>query len=518
MRSNRGTVTPTRGRKRKRYLLLTLILGGCLVGWSWVEAHLILQVKEIRVQIPHLGTLPPDYIIAQISDIHLREPGPRENLLVRKLRDLEPDLLLFTGDYVGGYLEDLSPKKRDVRLIELEKVMAEIHGTCSGSSIAVLGNHDTDPAITSILRRVGIKVLRNQSTLLETPGGPLQIVGMDAFDLPLVPIDPKADRFEATELLGSKAFVTSSERRDLFCHWVGAGADELLEIDIQADLYFESPQGEISLLAGSRIPWDEDGFYGIGRASPYRVPDGSRFHFTWKGHQILVSSRGLAEKSVSQTWYRARLRLERTGESILLQGKTWRRDEPEPDKWRLKGVDEHIRRPASGTFGIRTRGPGKKAIDNVVVRDLDGTLLYQQTFDSLPGDWEEGPRRSRLDVAMSGIDPALPTIALIHVPDHGAWAGTRGAHLILAGDTHGGQIEFPFRKWIVQKFLGPDRLTGKYIRGRYKVPGAAELYVTRGIGTSWLPLRFLCPPELTVLRPEPVHPEEFARPQDTRFQ
>jgi predicted MPP superfamily phosphohydrolase len=39
---------------------------------------------------------------------------------------------------------------------------------------------------------------------------------------------------------------------------------------------------------------------------------------------------------------------------------------------------------------------------------------------------------------------------------------------------------------------------GRYLEGWYEAKGS-RLYVSRGIGTSLLPIRFLCRPELAVI-------------------
>ena len=64
--------------------------------------------------------------------------------------------------------------------------------------------------------------------------------------------------------------------------------------------------------------------------------------------------------------------------------------------------------------------------------------------------------------------------------------------IVLAGHSHGGQVNFPF--------IGPLWLPegcGRYIGGLY--PGDPPLYVTRGIGTSLLPVRFNCRPEVSFI-------------------
>lgn len=87
-------------------------------------------------------------------------------------------------------------------------------------------------------------------------------------------------------------------------------------------------------------------------------------------------------------------------------------------------------------------------------------------------------------------------ILLSHVPafDHGALSDK--VDVALCGHTHGGQVRLPF----LPPFYLP-RFSGHFVEGLFHV-GAAQtpLYVTRGIGTSVLPVRFMCRPEITVLR------------------
>ncbi len=66
--------------------------------------------------------------------------------------------------------------------------------------------------------------------------------------------------------------------------------------------------------------------------------------------------------------------------------------------------------------------------------------------------------------------------------------------LMLAGHTHGGQIWFP----ILGAPIVPSSYGQKYARGHI-VDKGSDLFVTSGVGTSILPLRFGVPPEIAVL-------------------
>jgi hypothetical protein len=65
--------------------------------------------------------------------------------------------------------------------------------------------------------------------------------------------------------------------------------------------------------------------------------------------------------------------------------------------------------------------------------------------------------------------------------------------LVLAGDTHGGQIPLPSWVW---KLLGYNK-NARYEQGWFE-EGKRKMYVNRGIGTSHFPIRFMRPPEITV--------------------
>jgi predicted MPP superfamily phosphohydrolase len=64
------------------------------------------------------------------------------------------------------------------------------------------------------------------------------------------------------------------------------------------------------------------------------------------------------------------------------------------------------------------------------------------------------------------------------------------ASLVLSGHTHGGQVA-PFG---VASLLPPG--SGRYVAGWYRDDGGPPLYVSRGIGTSGLPIRIGATPEL----------------------
>jgi len=109
---------------------------------------------------------------------------------------------------------------------------------------------------------------------------------------------------------------------------------------------------------------------------------------------------------------------------------------------------------------------------------------------------------ARLGAAMEGVAPGTYKIALFHSP---AYLDTIAGqvNLVLAGHTHGGQIRIPFLRplWL-------PRGCGRFLAGWYEENGT-KMYVTRGLGTSIVPIRFLCRPELTFIT---IVPETAKQP------
>lgn len=92
-------------------------------------------------------------------------------------------------------------------------------------------------------------------------------------------------------------------------------------------------------------------------------------------------------------------------------------------------------------------------------------------------------------------EPGVPFLLLSHSPEIIGHAAP-GTDLILAGHTHGGQICLPWGRRI-----GPAWFFGipaNRTHGLVQEQGQS-MYVSRGLGTSILPLRLFCRPELPVL-------------------
>ncbi len=75
----------------------------------------------------------------------------------------------------------------------------------------------------------------------------------------------------------------------------------------------------------------------------------------------------------------------------------------------------------------------------------------------------------------------------------------RGAHLVLAGHTHGGQWCLPGGRPMFTHDTLPRQTSGGMTR-----MGDTWLHVSRGLGCSKWNLRLWCPPEMTVITLQPA--------------
>jgi predicted MPP superfamily phosphohydrolase len=128
--------------------------------------------------------------------------------------------------------------------------------------------------------------------------------------------------------------------------------------------------------------------------------------------------------------------------------------------------------------------------------------VIAKTFEKTGGAWlvNQDISLQKQSVHIVGIDKpealapdkGKASILLTHYP---VWADGIAPHrfdLILAGHSHGGQVRLPFVGALIVPFN-----VGRYEAGIYETKGG-RLYVSPGIGTFYLNVRFLCRPEIAV--------------------
>jgi uncharacterized protein len=152
----------------------------------------------------------------------------------------------------------------------------------------------------------------------------------------------------------------------------------------------------------------------------------------------------------------------------------------------ILGNHDHYIDPALSVRALRRSGI-TPLINNGLVLERSGQRLALVGIDDLAASGA-----SRADFSVLRRYPNAFRLCLCHQPQGWYRALHAGAHLTLAGHTHGGQIAVPTRN------LNVARLRTRFIAGPYRRDDAF-LYVSRGIGVGAVPVRVGAPPEIDVI-------------------
>ena len=157
--------------------------------------------------------------------------------------------------------------------------------------------------------------------------------------------------------------------------------------------------------------------------------------------------------------------------------------------WRLKKPSPWGGKPLSiDEWRIALERANVRLLVNEAVRlKINGTPLW------LVGVDDPYTGRDNLQEALTGVPQDDFAVLIAHSPDIVDDPNIHRVSLVLSGHTHGGQIVFP----LLGPILAPCRDKFRRAQGLLKVNGT-WLYVSRGISAG-LPIRFRCPPEVSVL-------------------
>jgi predicted MPP superfamily phosphohydrolase len=146
------------------------------------------------------------------------------------------------------------------------------------------------------------------------------------------------------------------------------------------------------------------------------------------------------------------------------------------------------RDPFSEPVELRDLAPAILLSDSSRIVELRGRRVQIAGLDPRSG-WKRRAEPGLL------VDPDADfRILLAHVPRAVDWLRPGWFHLVLAGHMHGGQINVPS----VRGKLRLAHLSARYTEGLYRTE-AAVMHVSPGLGTTFVPFRFLARPEATEL-------------------
>lgn len=133
------------------------------------------------------------------------------------------------------------------------------------------------------------------------------------------------------------------------------------------------------------------------------------------------------------------------------------------------------------------------------VREVGGTTLV------FTGTDDGHLRRDRYALVSGAVPPGAVGVGVTHTPARRLLEafGRDGHHLVLAGHTHGGQLRLPGAGALITNCDLPRWRARGLTRS-----GGQWLHISAGLGTSpYLPVRFCCRPEATLLELVPRLPD-----------
>ena len=142
--------------------------------YGFAAGRLRYQVQRVDVPIAGLPKELDGLSIAQLSDIHIGEFMPRDEVrrAVQMTNDLRADLAVITGDFVSSHHDPL-----EACIAELGKLSAPLGvWGCNGNHEIYAGAED---AATELFEQHGMKLLRQESAQLDWRGAKLNLIGVD---------------------------------------------------------------------------------------------------------------------------------------------------------------------------------------------------------------------------------------------------------------------------------------------------------------------------------------------------
>jgi predicted MPP superfamily phosphohydrolase len=142
--------------------------------YGFAAGRLRYQVQRVEVPIQGLPKALDGLRIAQLSDIHIGEFMPQDEVrrAVDMTNDLRADLVAVTGDFVSNHNDPLQ-----ACISELGRLRAPLGvWGCNGNHEIYAGVED---AATELFQQHGMKLLRQESIQLDWKGAKLNLIGVD---------------------------------------------------------------------------------------------------------------------------------------------------------------------------------------------------------------------------------------------------------------------------------------------------------------------------------------------------
>jgi len=127
--------------------------------------------------VDELGKVDKNLRIVQLSDLHGKEFGSENFRLIKKVENLNPDIIIITGDWIDEKTTDLEAAVKTLK--ELDNLAPVFY---------IPGNHeywsDKITYLKDILSNYELKIIQNEIIDLEVNGYKISLLGLDEVAMP----------------------------------------------------------------------------------------------------------------------------------------------------------------------------------------------------------------------------------------------------------------------------------------------------------------------------------------------
>ncbi len=155
-------------KKKSLYFFIVIVL---LIFFFYFQNNSIVT-STYTIKSDKLPNNFNGYKIVQLSDLHSKSFGNNQSDLVKKVKKIEPDLIVFTGDLIDS---DRYEEKPSLILMERLVQIAPVY--------YVTGNHEwwsgKFNTLEEKLKSIGVQVMRNTAKEIAIGTEKIQLIGID---------------------------------------------------------------------------------------------------------------------------------------------------------------------------------------------------------------------------------------------------------------------------------------------------------------------------------------------------
>jgi hypothetical protein len=157
-------------KKTKRIILIIGILVGISI-FLYLQNNVI-SITEVKITSSKIPSSFKGYKILQISDLHNKKFGDNQDVLIQKVKSINPDIIAITGDLIDSKSYDAEMSMQVIRELVKEYPV-----------YFVTGNHEKWSgkynSLEKKLKKQHVTVLRNEHVIIQKGGHEINLLGID---------------------------------------------------------------------------------------------------------------------------------------------------------------------------------------------------------------------------------------------------------------------------------------------------------------------------------------------------